>query len=164
MLIALPRKPEHMQTQQVQRDHRLIGLLPAGLQPFMRRLPDWAIQVPLFLLVGGTQVLIDWGVMVGLSWLGVGVVMANVTGRFIGAVMGFVLNGILTFGRQQERMHGAQLARFICFWLLMTAFSTGALALIAERMVMRDAWLAKPLVEAVLAVISFFASRHWIYK
>jgi hypothetical protein len=26
------------------------------------------------------------------------------------------------------------------------------------------AWLAKPVVEAVLAVASFFISRYWIYR
>jgi len=28
---------------------------------------------------------------------------------------------------------------------------------------LRVAWVAKPVVEAILAVVSFFISRHWVY-
>ena len=50
-----------------------------------------------YLLIGGVQWLLDWGVMVALSHWGLPVEAANVAGRICGAMLGFWLNGRITF-------------------------------------------------------------------
>lgn len=118
-----------------------------------------------FLLVGGIQVVLDWAVFVALSALGMPLVGANLLARVAGASLGFWLNGRLTFASEgQARLGGRRLLRFVLAWLLLTALSTLLLGLLAARLGLTWAWLAKPLVEAAMAVISFFISRHWVYR
>ena len=50
-----------------------------------------------YLLIGGVQWLVDWGVLVLLSHWGMAVEPANVAGRVAGALLGYWLNGKLTF-------------------------------------------------------------------
>jgi hypothetical protein len=46
---------------------------------------------------------------------------------------------------------------------VLTLLSTALVAALADRLNLQIAWLAKPVVEAGLAVVSFFISRHWVY-
>jgi hypothetical protein len=46
----------------------------------------------------------------------------------------------------------------------LTALSTVLVTVVAARLGLQMAWLAKPLVEACLAVVSFLVSRHWVYR
>jgi putative flippase GtrA len=117
-----------------------------------------------FILIGVLQWLVDWGLMVGLSHLGAGVAAANVAGRVSGALLGFWLNGSITFARDGRRPGWRQLGRYVLLWCATTAFSTGAVSLIDADFGLREAWLAKPMVDGVLAIGSFLASRHWIYR
>ena len=50
-----------------------------------------------YLLIGGVQWLVDWGVLVLLTRYGMQVESANVLGRVAGALLGYWLNGKLTF-------------------------------------------------------------------
>lgn len=117
-----------------------------------------------YLLIGGVQWLVDWGVMVLLSHLGLPVEAANICGRISGASLGFWLNGRITFAGSDTRIGGAQLRRFATMWLCTTAASTLALGHIDDVFGLQWAWLAKPLVELSLGVIGFLLSRHWVYK
>jgi putative flippase GtrA len=118
-----------------------------------------------FLVIGCVQVALDWAVFVALSALGMAVVPANLLARVAGASLGFWLNGRLTFAIEgQARLGGRRLLRFVLAWLLLTALSTALLGLVASHLGLGWAWLAKPLVEAFMAVISFFISRHWVYR
>ncbi len=118
-----------------------------------------------FILVGLLQVLVDWAVFVGLTSLGVPAVPANLGGRVSGACLGFWLNGRITFADAgQPRLGGSRLARFLVAWVVLTALSTTAMAWIADGHGLGWAWLAKPLVEATLALTSFMLARHWIYR
>jgi putative flippase GtrA len=118
-----------------------------------------------FLLVGGVLVLADWAVFVGLSALGMAVIPANLAGRVTGALLGFWLNGRLTFAQNgQARLGGHRFLRFLLAWLVLTALSTGLMSLVATQLGLGWAWLAKPLVEAGMAVLSFFVARHWVYR
>lgn len=117
-----------------------------------------------FLVVGCGLIAVDWAVFVGLSGFGMPAAWANVAGRVAGALVGFAANGGVTFkqgGAPRYGMH--RFARFVVLWLALTLLSTILVTALAERMSLHAAWLAKPLVEAVLAVVSFFASRHWVY-
>lgn len=117
-----------------------------------------------YLMVGGLQWLVDWGVMVGLSHLGMAVEPANIIGRISGAILGYWLNGKLTFAGEDTAIGRTQLQRFLLMWLCTTALSTWAMASIDDWFGLKWAWLAKPAVEFVLGVIGFVLSRHWVYK
>lgn len=117
-----------------------------------------------YLLIGGLQWLVDWGVMVGLSHLGMLIEPANVAGRISGALLGYWLNGKLTFSGDDTAVGRTQLLRFLMMWLCTTAVSTWSLGAIDDAVGLTWAWLAKPGVELVLGVIGFLLSRHWVYK
>ncbi|MEJ7745337.1 MAG: GtrA family protein [Luteimonas sp.] len=117
-----------------------------------------------YLMIGGIQWLVDWGVMVGLSHMGLPIEPANVAGRISGAVLGYWLNGKLTFAGEDTALGRTQLQRFLLMWLCTTIASTWAMGSIDAWFGLKWAWLAKPGVEAVLGLIGFVLSRHWVYK
>lgn len=117
-----------------------------------------------YLVIGGVQWLLDWGVMVGLSHLGLPVEPANVAGRISGAALGYWLNGRITFAGDDTALGRTQFTRFALMWLLTTAISTWAMGTIDATLGLKWAWLAKPGVELILGVFGFVLSRHWVYK
>ncbi len=117
-----------------------------------------------YLMIGGVQWLVDWGVMVSLSHLGMPVEPANIAGRISGAALGYWLNGKLTFAGNDTALGPTQLQRFLLMWLFTTAISTWAMGSIDDWFGLKWAWLAKPGVEAVLGLFGFVLSRHWVYK
>lgn len=117
-----------------------------------------------FVLVGIAQWLLDWAVMVVLSHAGVAVPAANVAGRLSGAALGFWLNGSITFSRDGSAPGWRQFARYVLLWCATTLLSTSAVTAIDAAHGLRWAWLAKPLVDGMLAIGSFLASRHWVYR
>lgn len=120
-------------------------------------------QGPRFALVGLVQWAIDWGLLVALSHLGIAIATANIVGRIAGALAGFWLNGNLTFGGGGTS-RWRQFARYAVLWGINTVFSTMAMAWIDAHAGLHGAWLAKPLVEGVLAVNTFLLSRWWVYR
>ncbi len=122
-------------------------------------------QLVLFGVVGGLQLLLDWGLFVALTALGAPVAPANVAARVAGAMLGFWMNGRVTFVRPgQPALVGRPLARFVAFWLATTAVSTLGVYWLDDQQGRAAAWLGKPLLDAGLAVLGFFAGRHWIYR
>jgi putative flippase GtrA len=117
-----------------------------------------------YLLIGGLQWLLDWGVTVWLSHLGMLIEPANITGRVSGAMLGFWLNGKFTFAGDDSTLGRVQLQRFAVMWLCTTVASTLAMGMIDDVLGLRWAWLAKPVVELALGVVGFVVSRHWIYR
>lgn len=117
-----------------------------------------------YLVIGGIQWLVDWAVMVALSHFGMRVAPANVAGRISGALLGFWLNGKLTFAGEDTALGRPQLLRFLVMWLCTTAISTWAMAHIDALFGLQWAWLAKPGIELVLGITGFVLSRHWVYK
>jgi putative flippase GtrA len=117
-----------------------------------------------YLLIGSVQWLLDWGVMVLISHLGVKVEVANVCGRISGAMLGFWLNGKITFSSEGTTVGRKQLQRFVLMWLCNTAISTFAVGHIDDAFGLQWAWIAKPAVELTLGLIGFLLSRHWVYK
>ena len=117
-----------------------------------------------YLAIGLLQYVVDWGVMVTLSHIGLAVEIANVAGRVSGAVLGFWLNGRITFAGDETTLGRTQLQRFVLLWLCTTALSTWAVGAVENAAGLRWAWLAKPAVEMLLAGMSFLASRHWVYR
>lgn len=118
-----------------------------------------------YLLVGLLQLLLDWATLVGLSALGMAVVVANIAGRVAGMLLGFWLNGRYTFAAAGERRLGwPRFRRFLLIWLLLTALSTLLVTATASSLGLSRAWLAKPLVEAGLALLSFPLLRRLVYR
>lgn len=122
-------------------------------------------QGVVYVAIGCGLVLIDSGVFVGLTHAAVPAALANVLGRVAGALAGFWANGNITFRRGRATKLGrAQFFRFVAQWCTLTFLSTVAITELDYRASLDIAWVAKPLVEAGLACISFFISRYWVYK
>jgi putative flippase GtrA len=117
-----------------------------------------------YLWIGALQWLVDWAVMVGLSHFGLRIGAANVAGRVSGALLGFWLNGRITFVGDDHAIGRTQLMRFLVMWLAMTALSTLSIEVIDGMLGRKWAWLAKPLVEVTLGMMGFVVSRHWVYR
>jgi len=117
-----------------------------------------------YLLVGILQWLVDWGVMVLATHQGMQVEAGNVVGRVSGALLGYWLNGKLTFAGEDTTLGRTQLGRFVLMWAGTTIASTLALGAIDDVAGLKWAWLAKPGVEIVLGGVGFFLSRHWVYR
>jgi putative flippase GtrA len=117
-----------------------------------------------YTLIGGVQWLVDWGVMVALTHLGMRVWPANTLGRVAGALLGYWLNGKLTFAGDEHAIGRTQLQRFVLMWLGTTLASNFALGTVNGSLGLKWAWLAKPAVEFTLGVIGFLLSRHWVYR
>jgi putative flippase GtrA len=117
-----------------------------------------------YLIVGIVQWVVDWGVMVALSGWGMKVEPANVLGRVAGAMLGYWMNGKVTFKGEDTHVGRSQLIRFILMWLGTTTVSTWSMGMIDEHLGLKWAWIAKPAVEGILGVTGFFLSRHWVYK
>lgn len=124
-----------------------------------------ARQLIVFGLVGAAQVLLDWTVFVALTHAGAAVAPANVVGRICGACLGFWLNGRYTFAAAgRPRLDREHLLRFVIAWSAITVLSTVLVAQVASRIDLQAAWLAKPLVEAAMAVIGFVVWRQWVFR
>jgi len=117
-----------------------------------------------YLVIGAVQWLLDWGVLVALSHLGMPVRHANVLGRVSGALLGFWLNGRITFAGDDTSIGRTQFLRFLAMWLVMTWVSTVAIGTIDDYLGLKWVWLAKPGVEIVLGGAGFLLSRYWIYR
>ncbi|MCD9085793.1 GtrA family protein [Stenotrophomonas sp. SY1] len=118
-----------------------------------------------YIAIGLLQLLLDWTLFVITSAAGLPVAPANLLGRVSGALLGFWLNGRHTFATQGQQRHGwKRFIRFSIWWLAMTAISTWLIAITADTLGLRYAWLAKPVVEAGLAFVSFFLLRHLVYR
>lgn len=117
-----------------------------------------------FFIVGCGLIVLDWAVFVALTALGMMPVPANTAGRVAGALVGFWANGRITFSVDSPRLGRRRFARYLGLWTTLTILSTALVTLLAEQLTLGIAWLAKPVVEAGLAVLSFLVSRHWVYR
>lgn len=117
-----------------------------------------------YLMIGGLQWLVDWGVVVALSHFGLGIAPSNVIGRICGAMLGYWLNGRITFAGDDTAIGRRQLLRFVTMWLCTTTISTVAITRVDDVFGLQWAWLAKPVIEATLGVAGFLLSRYWVYR
>lgn len=122
-------------------------------------------QLLLFLIIGGIQVLVDWAMFVTLTYAGLPLVAGNLAGRASGACLGYWLNGRYTFAADgRARLDRVHMTRFIFAWLVLTALSTLLLSGVVHRFDLRAAWLAKPAVEALMAMLGFVVLRQWVFR
>lgn len=122
-------------------------------------------QVFLFLIIGCTQFVLDWGLFVALSHAGVPVAPANLASRVTISCLGFYLNGRYTFAHGgRPRLDREHMARYAIAWLALTALSSVLLVGVERQFDLRAAWLAKPAVEAMMAAIGFVVWRQWVFR
>jgi len=117
-----------------------------------------------FVMVGAIQILIDSATYIALTNVGVAAAPANICGRCAGALLGFWLNGRITFARNEQPHLHLRLARYLTLWVILTTISTASLVTIANHAGLARSWWCKPLIEIVLGVTSFLLSRHWVYQ
>lgn len=111
------------------------------------------------------QLMLDTGVYIALTSMGMLSVPANVCSRVAGALLGFWLNGAITFRDVAgEGLKWRHLGRFFVSWSVMLALSTLAVGLVNENAGLRLSWFMKPVIDAFLAGVGFVVSRYWIYK
>lgn len=118
-----------------------------------------------YMLIGLLQLLLDWLVFVVATAAGLPAAPGNILGRISGALLGFWLNGRYTFAQKDIQSHGWR--RFFCFlavWLPMTILSTWAVNWAAQSLGIQFAWLAKPIVEGCLALVSFVLLRQVVFR
>ncbi|MGS1077688.1 GtrA family protein [Pseudoxanthomonas beigongshangi] len=122
-------------------------------------------QAPRYVTAGILQLLLDWLMFVALTSVGVPAAPSNLAGRVSGALLGFWINGRWTFAQEgRPKLGWRRLLRFMVVWLTLTLISTWLVAAIAASLGLKQAWLAKPLVEGGLAVVAFFLWRYVVYR
>ena len=117
-----------------------------------------------FSLIGALQVALDSGIYILLTTLGLSTPPSNVCGRVAGALLGFWLNGRLTFAHHEQPHLPWRLLRYVVLWLVLTTLSTATLSVIAVQAGLHQTWWAKPLIELALGMTSFLVCRHWVYR
>jgi len=122
------------------------------------------MQICKFGFVGGVQLLVDCALFVLMTWLGLGVVLSSLVSRSGGAALGFWLNGKYTFAGNGSRLGSGQMIRFLVTLLLMAVTSSSIVWIVAHSAGLGRAWLVKPAADAMLALLSFFISKNWIYR
>lgn len=118
-----------------------------------------------FTIVGGVQYVADLSAFWGLTAVLGSAVVANVCSRLLGAMIGYYLNGVFTFGVLGRR-RGPFSPRFAIAWLVMTGVSTGLIKL-ATHVLGTAAphtliWV-KGAIELVLFVVGFAVCKWWVF-
>ncbi len=118
-----------------------------------------------YIVFGLLQLVVDWAIFVGVTALGLHAVPANLLGRTSGALLGFWLNGRYTFaGEDGAHLGWRRFRRFGLLWIGMTIASTVLVHAVEMQLGLRWAWLAKPVVEGGLAMVTFFLLRRLVYR
>lgn len=118
-----------------------------------------------YLAFGLLQLLVDWAVFVAATALGLDAVPANLLGRISGAMLGFWLNGRYTFACEDgARLGWQRFRRFGVLWISMTIASTVLVHAVEQHLGLHSAWMAKPVVEGGLAMVTFFLLRRLVYR
>lgn len=129
------------------------------------RPPAWARQGFRYVAVGLFQLVLDWMGFVAMTAAGVDTAIANPTSRTCVMLLGFWLHGSYTFADDDgHRISWGRAARFLLSWGTLTLLGTVLLKWLADSHGLPAAWLAKPAVEACLAVMSFLSLRFWVFR
>jgi putative flippase GtrA len=120
-----------------------------------------------YIVVGLIQLVLDWGVFVLLTALGISVTTSNLTGRASGAILGFWLNATYTFRGSAEGelpRRWSNVVKFLVGWVVTSLLSTLMVGAVDHAVGLRWAWVAKPMIDGVLAVLGFALSKYWIFR
>lgn len=119
-----------------------------------------------YAVIGVLQLAVEWLLFWALTSFGLLVPVANVVGRVVAALSGYVLNGAWTFrdGGEQPKLGKERLARFVTSWVALTIVSTLVITLVTRVAGLETARWVKPFVDVALAGVGFLVSRHWVYR
>jgi len=122
-------------------------------------------QIVLYLAFGAIQFGLDCLLFAILVHSKIDLKYANVFTRFCAALAGFVLNGLFTFrSTQGKKLRFAALVRYVSLWVLLTLASTSLLVACSYLFGSERLPLAKVVVEAFLACVSFLVMKLWVYR
>ena len=123
-------------------------------------------QIILFGVIGVSQLLADSLIFYVLVKLSVPPWIANSTSRFLALLLGFVLNGSFTFRRvdNSSTITKKSFFRLLTLWVILTFVSSELVTLASHHLADLRLLLVKLTVEFVLAFVSFFISRTWVYR
>ena len=113
----------------------------------------------------GVQVLaygIDMGSFLLFVALGMGPVLANVPAKLAAGTFAFLAHRRVTFGVHGRGGAGSQLLRYALLLALNVPLSSGLLALLLPWI--GPAALAKFIADAICVLLTFFASRHFVFR
>jgi putative flippase GtrA len=122
---------------------------------------DLRRQVFWYTFVGVLQLIVEWLFFVALTTLGVPLALANVVARTLAALLGFSVNGTITF---KSKLNAVLLVRFLITWIPLTLVDTLAVSALGLIGGLGLAWLVKPVVDGPIAVLSFLVARHWVFR
>lgn len=129
----------------------------------VRKLCSW--QGTRFILVGVAQLVIDSTLFIVLTAAGMSPAFANPISRCTVVIAGFWMHGRYTFAESGvPKLGPGYMARFFPAWIGLTIIGTLVLAGIKIHAGLHATWIAKPFVDALLAVISFFTLRRWVFR
>jgi putative flippase GtrA len=102
------------------------------------------------------------GLLVLLTWLGIGVIPAKLGARVPGAMLGFWLNGKFTFASdERRRLRMAHASKFTASWLLMSLLSTGGIWAIEHMAGIGGERVAKPFLDGATSGTRSTAAWRW---
>ncbi len=120
------------------------------------------------MVIGGLQFVLD-NFLYGLFVTELGFpLIGNVASRLMAALVGYLLNASLTFKKEQEGQLHRKFFRYVCLWVVMTAISTGGLAIagvvIGGNKHSFSYVLTKIILELFLSALSFLAMKFWVFR
>ena len=122
-------------------------------------------QLSRFLAVGVLLLALDTVIYTVTTWAGLPIPWANPLSRASAAAAGYFAHRQLTFAASATSpIPLDQMLRYLLVWCALTAVSTLSLFSIAGAASAQMAIVAKPLIEALLAGISFLMLKHWVYR
>ena len=115
-------------------------------------------------LVGGVVYAVDFASYAAILWAVPGSYLpANVAGKAIGAVTGFILHRNFTFSWDQKAGAAEQALSYSALVAFNIALSSVLLWVLVAHAGFNELWI-KPLVDAVVIGSAFIAGRLWIYR
>ncbi len=133
------------------------------MQHLVRKIGAW--QGTRFILVGLAQLALDSGLFILLTAVGLTPAIANPLSRGVVVIAGFWMHGSYTFAESGvPKLGRGYMTRFFPAWIVLTIIGTVVLAVIKSQAGLHATWVAKPLVDGMLAIISFFTLRRWVFR
>lgn len=123
-------------------------------------------QIILFGVIGVAQLLADSLIFFVLVKLSILPWIANSASRFLALLLGFALNGAFTF-RQADNsstITKKSFFRLLILWAILTFVSSELITLTSHHVADLQLLLVKLTVEFILAFVSFFISKTWVYR
>jgi putative flippase GtrA len=115
-------------------------------------------------IVGGTVYVSDFATFAVTLWAVPGAYLwANVAGKSVGALVGFVLHRQFTFSWEHKDNAARQLVSYVMLFAFNLALSSLLIFLLVNQ-AGANAFAAKLLVDVVVIAVAFIASRLWVYR